>query len=350
MPGDSKTEKATPKKRKDERKKGNVFMSRDAVAVASLLLGFFLLKSWIPTMARGLSEFLTFCLEASMKPMTVMGDPEAFTKFLVTLLKTAGPLLAAAILAAIVATFAQTRMLVSFSSLKPKFSRMNPLEGIKKLFSMRSLVEVFKGTLKISLLLIIIYNFLKGAIGEFPNYLGMDLVNSAQYLMGRTFTMVMQIAMAFTALSAFDFIYQWWDYERKMKMSKQEVKEEFKQMEGDPQVKGKIKEIQRKMAQSRMMQQVPSADVVIRNPTHFAVALRYDPQKDPAPIVVAMGQDSMALRIVAVAEENNVVVVEDKPLARSLYAQADLGREIPAELYGAVAEVLVYLYKLNHKL
>ena len=134
-----------------------------------------------------------------------------------------------------------------------------------------------------------------------------------------------------------------------MKMSKQEVKEEYKQLEGDPQVKGKIKELQRRRAQSRMMQQVPGADVVIRNPTHFAVALRYKPEQDSAPIVLAKGQDAIALRIVAIAEENQVAVMENVPLARALYAQTELNQEIPPQLYGPVAEVLVYIFRLNEK-
>ena len=163
------------------------------------------------------------------------------------------------------------------------------------------------------------------------------------------FVMAIRIAVAYAVLASADFLYQWWDYERQLRMSKQEIKEEFKQTEGDPQVKGKIKELQRKMAQSRMMQNVPQADVVIRNPTHFAVALRYKPEKDSAPVVVAKGQDSLALRIVKAAEEAKVAVVENVPLARALYASSEVGREIPPELYNAVAEVLVYLYRLNDK-
>ncbi|MCI8759415.1 MAG: EscU/YscU/HrcU family type III secretion system export apparatus switch protein, partial [Oscillospiraceae bacterium] len=143
--------------------------------------------------------------------------------------------------------------------------------------------------------------------------------------------------------------YQWWDYERQLRMSKQEIKEEYKQTEGDPQVKGKIKEIQRRRAQQRMMQQVPGADVVIRNPTHVAVALRYKPDKDQAPVVVAKGLDELALRIVKVAEENQVAVVENVPLARSLFAETDLDREIPPQFYGPVAEVLVYVLKLDQE-
>ncbi|MEG0780057.1 MAG: EscU/YscU/HrcU family type III secretion system export apparatus switch protein, partial [Oscillospiraceae bacterium] len=168
-------------------------------------------------------------------------------------------------------------------------------------------------------------------------------------LFDQTFSMVMQIALAFTALAAFDFGYQWWEYERQLKMSKQEIKEEYKQMEGDPQVKGKIKDIQRKMAQSRMMQQVPDADVIIRNPTHFAVALRYKQERDPAPVVLAKGQDELAQRIVQVAEEHHILTVENVPLARALYATAEIGQEIPPELYGEVAEVLVYLYRVDKK-
>ena len=151
-------------------------------------------------------------------------------------------------------------------------------------------------------------------------------------------------------MAALDFMYQWWDYERQLKMSKQEIKEEYKQTEGDPQVKGKIKQIQRERAQRRMMQQVPSADVVIRNPTHFAVALRYKPEQDAAPIVLAKGQDELALRIVKIAEENKVAVIENVPLARSLYASTELDCEIPPELYAPVAEVLVYIFKLDNKL
>ncbi|MDE6280571.1 MAG: EscU/YscU/HrcU family type III secretion system export apparatus switch protein [Oscillospiraceae bacterium] len=161
--------------------------------------------------------------------------------------------------------------------------------------------------------------------------------------------MVMRICIAFVAVAALDFFYQWWDYERQMKMTKQEVKEEYKQMEGDPQVKGKIKEIQRRRAQQRMMQQVPGSDVVIRNPTHFAVALRYKPDEDDAPIVLAKGQDNIAMRIVEIAEENKIAVVENVPLARALYAQTELNQMIPPDLYGPVAEVLVYIFKLNEK-
>lgn len=350
MPEGDKTEKASPKKRRDERKKGNVFLSKDAVAVGTLLMSFAILKVMGPTIVAQLESFLLLCMEyarglAVGEVYGLMG--EIVRQALLVLVVCTGPLLAGTSVAAIAVTFFQTKLLVSGQSIKPKFSHINPLEGIKRLFSLRSLVEAFKGVLKISILLYIIYNYLQGVAATLSNYLYVDVAAAAVHLFDETFSMVMQVTVAFTVLAGFDFFYQWWDYERKLRMTKQEVKEEYKQMEGDPQIKGKIKEMQRKMSQSRMMQQVPNADVIIRNPTHVAVALRYKQETDPAPLVLAKGLDELALRIVKVAEENGIAIVENVPLARSLYAEAELGREIPAELYGAVADVLVYLYRIG---
>ena len=233
--------------------------------------------------------------------------------------------------------------------MKPKFNRINPLEGFKRLFSLKSLINALKGILKISILMVIVYMSIEGMFHESAKYLYVELQASCSHLFSEGMGMVMKIALAFVALAALDILYQWWDYERQIRMSKQEIKEEYKQTEGDPQIKGKIKEMQRKRAQSRMMQQVPQADVVIRNPTHFAVALRYHPDEDAAPIVLAKGMDSLALRIVQVAEEHKVAVIENVPLARALYADAELDQEIPPALYNPVAEVLVYIFRLNEK-
>ena len=187
-------------------------------------------------------------------------------------------------------------------------------------------------------------------IDLFARYFYTDLLTACGHLFEESFSLIIQIGIAYVVLAAADVFYQWWDYERQIRMSKQEIKEEYKQTEGDPQIKGKIKEAQRKMAQSRMMQQVPQADVVIRNPTHFAVALRYRLDKDPAPVVLAKGQDEVAARIVRKAEECKIAIVENVALARALYASTELNREIPPELYNAVAEVLVYLYKMDQNL
>ncbi len=350
MADSSKTEKATPKKRRDERKKGNVFLSQDAVAVTTLIgacVTFFLMA---PVIVDEVGKFITFCIQRC----GVRGDTQQLLadlmgRSIVLVLKTALPGLLVTSFCAVAATFAQTRLLVSKELMKPKFNRISPLQGFKRLFSMRSIIEALKGILKISVLLIIIYISLKGSILDSFKYLYTDIQAAGIHLMGEGKSMILRIVIAFLALAAGDFLYQWWHYEKELRMSKQEIKEEYKQTEGDPQIKGKIKEMQRRRAQSRMMQQVPQADVVIRNPTHFAVALRYRPDVDNAPIVLAKGQDELALRIVAVAQGAGVAVMENVPLARALYAQTELNQEIPQELYGAVAEVLVYIFKLDEK-
>lgn len=350
MADSSKTEKATPKKRRDERKKGNVFLSQDMVSVATLVAAYIALilvmGKLTEVVAVLLKTAIAACGEVTASPEMLLTDVQR-KSFIALLLTLAVP--GATVICAIAVTFAQTKLLVSGELMRPKFSRINPLQGVKRLFSLKSIVDALKGTLKITLLLLIIYFSLKGMLDESPRYLYTDVAASTAHMFDVAKTMTVRVIAAFAVLAAFDYGYQWWDYERQMRMSKQEIKEEYKQTEGDPQIKGKIKEQQRKMAQSRMMQQVPGADVVIRNPTHFAVALRYKPDRDSAPIVLAKGQDELALRIVRVAEENNVKVIENVPLARGLYASTDLNQEIPPEFYTAVAEVLVHIIKLDKK-
>ena len=348
----SKTEKATPKKRRDERKKGNVFLSQDAVAVVTLLGSFSVFWMMSGRIAEQLTGFMRFCFtQVDLAGGLAVDDMlrELTMQALGLMARTVLPITLVTAGCAIVATFAQTRLLVSGELMKPKFNRINPLEGFKRLFSLKSVINALKGILKISILMVIVYFSIENMFHESAKYLYVDLRASCTHLFSQGVSMVVKIALAFIALAALDILYQWWDYERQIRMSKQEIKEEYKQTEGDPQIKGKIKEMQRKRAQSRMMQQVPQADVVIRNPTHFAVALRYHPDEDAAPIVLAKGQDSLALRIVKVAEEHKVAVIENVPLARALYADAELDQEIPPALYNPVAEVLVYIFRLNEK-
>ena len=350
MAGESKTEKATPKKRRDERKKGNVMMSKDVVAVATLIGTLVMLRMMGGLVTEQADNMFQTCFGyiAGVKPADMPGILRQLAYFCVrTVAIVAGPFLLVTAVLAVVATFAQTRLLVSTESLKPKFNRISPLQGFKRLFSLRSVVEALKGLLKIAILLYLIYDYFQEATLTFVRFLDMEIGAACSVLMEDILSLIFRVVIAFTALAGADYLYQWWDYERQLKMSKQEVKEEYKQTEGDPQVKGKIKQIQRQRAQQRMMQQVPGADVVIRNPTHVAVALRYKPDRDDAPVVVAKGLDELALRIVSVAEENGVAVIENVPLARSLYADAPLDQMIPMEFYGPVAEVLVYVLKLD---
>lgn len=342
---DSKTEKATPKKRRDERKKGHVFLSKDAVSVASLFGSIIVMRITFAGALSAVGAFMAYCIRLIQGGG--MPDHTMLLRCVSLIGEVAGPFLAVTALLSIAATFAQTRLLVSFELIKPKFEKINPLKGFQNLFSMRSVVEALKNLLKVIILLFLIYSSLRDMMGISERYLYADLGGASEHLFGAIFSMLIKVAMAFLALAGLDFFYQWWDYEKQMRMTKQEIKEEYKQTEGDPQIKGKIKELQRRAAQQRMMQQVPKADVIVRNPEHVAVALRYKPYVDEAPLVLAKGLDALALRIVAVAEAHNITVVENVPLARSLYAKAELYQAIPPDLYEDVAEIMVYLYKLG---
>ena len=355
MPGggaEEKTEKATTKRRRDERKKGNVMMSRDVVSVATLLGSLVMLRVMSGVVMQRADDIFRTCfdyMERSYPGCLLVVGRELVYKSLMTIAVVAGPFLAVTLILSIAATFAQTRMLVTTYPLKPKLSKLNPLQGFKRLFSLHSVVELIKNFIKICILLYLIFDYFTTVVVSFGRFLDMDLAQSGKILYDDIFQLILRVVIAFTAVAFFDYLYQRWEYERKLRMSKQEVKEEYKQTEGDPKVKGKIREIQRRRAQARMMQQVPQADVVIRNPTHFAVALRYRPDQDAAPVVLAKGQDAVALRIVKTAEENKVAVIENVPLARALYAGTELNQEIPPEFYGAVAEVLVFIFRLNEK-
>lgn len=327
-------------------------MSRDVVAVATLLGSLVMLRAMSGVVMQRAEDILYTCFDyigRSYAGFLPTIGRELALKCLTAIAVVAGPFLLVTLILSVVATFAQTRMLVTTEPLKPKLSKLNPLSGFKRLFSLHSVVELIKNLIKISILLYLIYDYFTTVVVSFGRFLDMELNQAAEILFEDIFQLVLRVVVAFTAVAFFDYLYQRWEYERKLRMSKQEIKEEYKQMEGDPKVKGKIKEIQRQRARERMMQQVPGADVVIRNPTHVSVALRYKPEKDNAPVLVAKGLDELALRIVKVAEENHVTVVENVPLARSLYAAVDLGREITPDFYGPVAEILVYVLKMDQE-
>jgi flagellar biosynthetic protein FlhB len=342
-----KTEKATPKKRRDERKKGHVFMSKDAVSVATLISSVLMLRITFGTIVNEIATFMRYCITLAKNNAMTEIPKELVMQSAMLIARTAGPLLAVTVFVTIVVTMAQTRMLISFELIKPKFDKLNPINGFKNLFSLKSIVEVLKNILKIAILMVIVYLSLRELMNVAERYLYADIFGACSHLLQSTFSMLLKVILGFVVLAAADFMYQWWDFERQMKMTKQEVKEEYKQTEGDPQIKGRIKQMQRQMAQSRMMQNVPGADVVVRNPTHVAVALRYHPGEDAAPVVLAKGLDYLARKIVEVAEANDVVTIENKPLARALYAEAEVEQMIPPDLYEAVADVMVYLYKMD---
>ena len=346
-----KTEKATPKRKQDERKKGNVFQSREIGVVFTLLASFYGLSFLGPYLLRAIQwSIQTFFNQAAV--LDRLGESDLSRLFFWAcgvFLITAMPMLLISSFVSILATVAQTRGLFTMKSAAPKFSRLNPIEGFKKMFSLRGIIELLKSLAKIIVLGYIIWLQFRDEFWSFPRLIDMEPLQAMAFTGNMVLKIAKSAALVMVFVAAADYFYQWWDYEKNLRMSKQELKEEYKQTEGDPQVKGKIRERQQAQARQRMMQKVPGADLVIRNPTHYAVAIQYDPERNNAPVVVAKGADSLALRIVAVAEENGVFVTENKPLARGLYEAVDLDREIPDRFYQPVAELLAFVYSLKKK-
>lgn len=346
-----KTEKATPKRKEDERKKGNIFQSRELVTVFSLVIVFYVLKTLGPYCMQSIQDCIEyfFIMAGSSNALEVSDLNAIFVKSVSVYAVSALPLLMVAGLVAIIFTLAQTRLLFSMKATQFKANRLNPLEGFKRMFSMRGMVELIKSLFKVAIIGYIIYSSFKDRLLLLPRLIEMEPQQALSFTAEFILSFVNTTVIIFMFLAAADYVYQWWDYEKNLRMSKDEIKEEYKQTEGDPQIKGKIKEKQRQQAMSRMMQNVPSADVIVRNPTHYAVAIRYLPEKNRAPIVVAKGVDLVALRIVDVAEKNGITTIENKPLARGLYDAVDIDREIPEQFYQAVAEVLAFVYSLKKK-
>jgi len=349
--GADKTEKATPKKKGDARKKGQVFQSREMSASLILIIMIVTIKAFgsiiygqiTRYMKKALTEYLTMT-----DTLDVSIVAKLFIDGIMVLAKTVLPIFLVAVLAALIAGYAQVGILFTLETLKPQGNRINPLSGFKRIFSMRSLVELVKSIIKIVIVGWVAYSYLKSKANEVVTLMNADLLKVLSFIGNAAFTVALRICFAMVILGLFDFLYQKFDYEKNLKMTKQEVKDEYKQTEGNPEIKGRIKQKQRQMSMRRMMQDIPKADVVITNPTHFAVAIKYDAQKSSAPFVVAKGQDYIALRIKQIAKDNKVQIVENRPLARTLYSTVDIGEAIPPELYQAVAEILAFVYNLKN--
>ncbi|MDE6745083.1 MAG: flagellar biosynthesis protein FlhB [Oscillospiraceae bacterium] len=353
-----KTEEATPHKRREQRKEGNVMQSKDVVTAAFILLAFFILRIMARFMYSVTMGSMTYWFTLAGGGMDGNGTridempaaPKLILEIGKAVLFTAGPILLASLLIPIIATGIQTKFIFSKKSFQFKLSKLNPFEGIKKMFSVSALFELAKSLIKMIILMAVVYSEIQSRLVDFARLMRMELISALLYVADAVFSICMKIAMVFVAVAAVDFLFQKYKWEKDMKMTKQEVKEEYKQMEGDPQIKSKRRQKQQQMAMSRMMQDVPSADVVIRNPTHFAVAVRYDESSDRAPVVVAKGADNVAFRIIEKAEENNVSVVENVPLARALFKEVEIGREIPYDFYRPLAEVLSFVYGMKGRM
>ncbi len=346
----NKTEKATPKKRKDERKKGNAFQSKDLVSVVVILLGFLLIRAAGGILIEQLRLLYHHQMtEASvLTGLTVSGAGRLMSRALLVFFLATVPVAALLSAAAFLTAGAQTRFLVAGELLKFKMNRISPIQGFKRMISLRSLIQLLKSLLKVGLILYIIFSSIEDLMVVTPDLLATDMEESLRFMEGRVMGLVYKICLIFIGVAVLDFAYERFDYEKKLMMTKQEIKDEYKQMEGDPFIKGKIKEKQRKLSMNRMIQQVPQADVVVRNPTHFAVALKYDPGADPAPRVLAKGQDLVAHRILQVAEAHGLPVMENRPLARALYESVEVNDYIPQGLYQMAAETLAWAYGIKN--
>lgn len=339
---------ATPKRRQDARKKGQVFKSTEIVS-ALMLLGFIaLLKYWVPSMLQKMQSLFPYVYGLSHE-WTTRSISSLMTSLLWIGIQVVGPIFIVGALIAIVANYLQVRSLFTIEPLKPQLSRISLISGAKRMFGVRAWVELAKSLFKVIVIGYFLYATIRDNFEVFPAMARLSVGQGAVFIGGLLMNLGWKIAISFLILAIFDYLYQWWDYEKNLKMSHEELKQEYKQTEGNPQLKAEIKRKQRAMAMQRMMQDLKTADVVITNPTHFAVALRYDPQKNSAPYVVAKGADEIALRIKQLAKEYGITTMENKPLARALFAQTEIGQGVPADLYKAVAEVLAFVYRLKRK-
>lgn len=345
---EEKTEQPTPKRRDEARKKGNVGRSQEVVSSFVLLAALGTLWLSCPWMFR---EMVTMLREVFQNMGTYGLIPSSVERlfWLVfrQILLMLSPVFLAVLLAGVAANLAQVGFLITGETLTPNFSRLDPIAGMKRFLSLRSLVELVKSVLKMGLIGAISLGLLYRSAGEIPPLIQAGIGDILGFIGDKSLRITFYACLAMMFLAAMDYAFQRWQHEKDLRMSHREIKDEYKQQEGDPQIKSRIRSMRMEMARRRMMAAVPHADVVITNPTHLAVALSYEAGKMPAPRLVAKGQGLIAERIREVAREHRVPVVEDKPLARTLYKTVSIGDTVPPELYKAVAEILAYVYRLR---
>jgi flagellar biosynthetic protein FlhB len=353
-PGGEKTEDATPKKLNDARKEGKVAKSKEIGNGLTLLALFVVLKIFLSWIGNRLGELFAGVYNRIPDMVQSAGNkvPESnfhhlFLLMMIRALLIMAPVLLVGFLVAFLSDLLQVGWHPTGKPLQPKPDKLSPISGFKRIFSINSVAELVKSIAKILLIAIVSYSYLRNQHRIFFVLLDMP-VTQATLLIGQVVVdLGMRIAIVYMLIALGDFIYQKRKFAKDMKMTKQEVKDEMKDQEGNPEIKGKQRQRMQEASRRRMMQRLPEADVVITNPTHYAVAIKYDPDVNEAPVVLAKGADYLAQRIKEIARENKIEIVENKPLARMLYANVDIDAEVPPELYQAVAEVLAYVYHLQ---
>ena len=353
-PGGEKTEPATSKKLNDIRKEGQVAKSKELITAVSLMSLFIILKIYLSKLGTGLIDVYTQVYNSISKvvddsynglPIRTAGS--VMQQVIIDMIKLVIPILLVAIVIAILGNMLQQKWMVTAKPLQPKFSKISPISGFKRMFSVRQLVELIKSIAMISIIMIVVYNTVKSKMNILLTFYDVGLNTALSTIGSIIIDLGIKISAVFLIVGFADLFYQRIKFKNDNMMTKQEIKDEFKNTEGDPQVKGQIKRRMQEVSRRRMMQQLPEADVVITNPTHFAVALKYEPDAGKAPVVIAKGADYLAFQIKDKAKEYNIAIVENKPLARILYHNIDIGMEIPPELYQAVAEILAVVMRTN---
>lgn len=345
---EERTETPTPKKREEVRQKGEVAKSREFPSVAVLLAGLITLAifgSYMYTHIQLMMKeaFSLFTLnDLGLSDFIVFAE-RMMTSFILVIM----PLLAAVFVAAILSNIIQIGFVLSGEPIKPKLSKLDPIKGFGRLFSKQSFMELFKSVAKLATVGGVAFLTVKGEMDTIPILGDMEPNSITVYILITIFKLSFWCTLSMIFLAVIDYAFQRWEFEKKIKMTKKEIKDEFKRTEGDPLIKSRIKSIQMEMARKRMMHAVPEADVVITNPTFLALAIKYDNADMDAPKLLAKGSGKIAKRIKELAEKNHIPIVENKALAQSLHALVEIGQEIPSSLYEAVAEVLAYIYKLQ---
>ena len=355
-PGGEKTEPATQKKLSDARKEGQVAKSKEIANGMGLMALFLVLKIWTGNMGVNFMETFQLIYDRIPQVVNLIGGTAPERELILVLqyssiqiLLIVLPILLIGFLVAFICDVWQVKWKPTAKPLQPKFSKLDPVKGFKKIFSANSLVELVKALIKIIIIVYIAYGYIKDKYDYLFLLYDMEIVPALQLILQVVTDLGIRIAVVYLIFAFADYAYQKWKFAEDMKMTKQEVKEEYKNQEGDPQIKGKIRQKMMEVSRRRMMQALPQADVVITNPTHYAVAIKYDPVVSDAPVVIAKGQDYLAQKIKEVARENKVEIVENKPLARMLFANVEVGEAVPPEMYQAVAEVLAFVYHLQGK-
>jgi flagellar biosynthetic protein FlhB len=344
-----KTEPATQRRRQDARKDGKVARSVELNSFAILFVGVLTLFFAMPLMMRQMSDVMRELFQSTATlNITVDQVPQLFFTFGIRLLIILAPVMIALTVAGLLVNFSQVGFHITGKPLEPKLDKLDLVKGLKKLVSMQSLVGLARNLLKLAIIGWIAYTAIRAESQNFISVLDSDVYNLLSFTGKAAFNISLKIALAMLVLALLDYAYQRWDFEKSIRMTKQEIREEIKQYEGSPITRSRMRRVQQELSRMRMSREIPKADVVITNPVHLAVALKYDAENMGAPTVVAKGARLLAEKIKEIARKHGVPIVENKPLARTLYQAVEIGMEIPANLYKAVAEVLAYVYRLKH--